>query len=107
MAAATFVCYVLQVPLGLGKHLSVIQMDPAKYQQLLKIRYVHQNICGPAVTMVKISVALFLLRFTVKKAYRYFLYGLIVFLLAFLLTCAGTLGKLLQDTYGDVRRNAN
>src|SRR4051794_20322516 len=103
MAAATLICYVLQIPYGLGKHLAVIQMDPIKYQQLLKIRYVHQIICGPAVTVVKISVAFFLLRLVTRKAYRWFLYGLIVFLLAFLLTCAGTLGKstkALKESHG-------
>ncbi|KAF2743854.1 hypothetical protein M011DRAFT_450395 [Sporormia fimetaria CBS 119925] len=91
LAAATLACYVLQVPLGLGKHLSVIQMDPDKYRQLLKVRYVHQNVCGPAVTIVKISVAFFLLRFARQKAYVWFLRGLIVFLVALLLACAGTL----------------
>ncbi|EDU42343.1 conserved hypothetical protein [Pyrenophora tritici-repentis Pt-1C-BFP] len=63
MAIATLVCILLQVPLGLGKYTSVIQMDPVKYQHLLKIRYAHQIICNAAVTIVKISVAFFLLRF--------------------------------------------
>jgi hypothetical protein len=93
MDVATLVCVVLEVPYGLGKYLSVIQMDPMKYQQLLKVRYVHQIICNAAVTVVKISVALFLLRFATKKAYRWFLHGLNVFLVAFMLTCTGTLGK--------------
>jgi hypothetical protein len=99
MVAATLVCYVLEVPLGLGKYLSVIQMDPVKYQQLLKVRYVHQIICNAAVTVIKVSVAFFLLRVATEKAYRWFLYGLIVFLLAFAMACSGTLGK------SDVGRN--
>jgi hypothetical protein len=93
MAIATLVCIVLEVPYGLGKYLSVIQMDPARYQQLLKVRYVHQIICNAAATVVKISVSLFLLRFATTKAYRWSLHGLNVFLMAFMLTCTGTLGK--------------
>jgi hypothetical protein len=93
MSVATLICIILEVPLGLGKYLSVIQMDPIKYQGLLKIRYVHQIICNAAVTIVKISVAFFLLRFATLRAYRVFLYGLNVFLLAFMITCTGTLGK--------------
>ncbi|KAI2475879.1 hypothetical protein Ptr902_12705 [Pyrenophora tritici-repentis] len=92
MAIATLVCILLQVPLGLGKYTSVIQMDPVKYQHLLKIRYAHQIICNAAVTIVKISVAFFLLRFATVRAYRVFLYGLNVFLLAFMLARTGTLG---------------
>ncbi|CAA9963367.1 hypothetical protein PTMSG1_06735 [Pyrenophora teres f. maculata] len=61
MAIATLICIILQVPLGLGKYTSVIQMDPVKYQHLLKIRYAHQIICNAAVTIVNISVAHFLL----------------------------------------------
>jgi hypothetical protein len=36
LAFATFTCYTLKVPHGLGKHLAVIQMDRAAYRQLLK-----------------------------------------------------------------------
>jgi hypothetical protein len=97
MAVGTLVCIILEVPYGLGKYLSVIQMDPTKYQQLLKVRYVHQIICNAAVTVVKISVSLFLLRFATKKAYRLFLHGLNVFLMAFMLTCTGTLGECIKS----------
>jgi hypothetical protein len=93
MAAATLVCYVLKVPPGLGKYMSMIQMNPVKYQQLLKVRYVHQIIYNAAVTVVKVSVAFFLLRFATKRAYRWFLYSLFVFLLAFAMACSGTLGR--------------
>jgi len=96
MAAATLGLYIAQVPNGLGKHLDVIKLNPQKYEQLLKLRYAHQIICGPAVTVVKISIAFFLLRFATKKSYIWFLRGLIVFLVAFLLTCAGTLGIILS-----------
>ncbi|KAL7776380.1 hypothetical protein CFE70_006796 [Pyrenophora teres f. teres 0-1] len=79
------------VPLGLGKYTSVIQMDPVKYQHLLKTRYAHQIICNAAVTIMKISVAHFLLRFATMKAYRVIFYCLNSFLLAFMLACTGTL----------------
>jgi len=92
MAIATLICIILQVPYGLGKYTSVIQMDPIKYQHLLRIRYIHQIICNAAVTIVKISVDFFLLRFATVRIYRLFLYVLNVFLLAFMLVCTGTLG---------------
>ncbi|KAK1919213.1 hypothetical protein P3342_008937 [Pyrenophora teres f. teres] len=99
MAIATLICIILQVPLGLGKYTSVIQMDPVKYQHLLKTRYAHQIICNAAVTIMKISVAHFLLRFATMKAYRVIFYCLNSFLLAFMLACTGTLGTfdLLDD----------
>ncbi|KAF9698141.1 hypothetical protein EKO04_003882 [Ascochyta lentis] len=37
LATGTFVCYVLEVPLGLGKHLAVVQMDIINYRELLKM----------------------------------------------------------------------
>ncbi|KAF2031936.1 hypothetical protein EK21DRAFT_99264 [Setomelanomma holmii] len=79
LAAATLVYYVLQVSLSLGKHLSVIQLIPV--------------ICGPAVTVVKISVAFLLLRCATKKTLpllsgqSHWLSG------GFLLTCASTLAS--------------
>ncbi|EFQ93832.1 hypothetical protein PTT_08664 [Pyrenophora teres f. teres 0-1] len=99
MAIATLICIILQVPLGLGKYTSVIQMDPVKYQHLLKTRYAHQIICNAAVTIMKISVAHFLLRFATMKAYRVIFYCLNSFLLAFMLACTGTLVRPAQFNY--------
>ncbi|KAF2036233.1 hypothetical protein EK21DRAFT_106337 [Setomelanomma holmii] len=38
LALATFICYALEVPQGLGRHLLVIQMNKDAYRELLKIR---------------------------------------------------------------------
>ena len=80
------------MPLGLGKHLAVIQMDRPRYRQLLKVRLVHQICVIAGVTVVKISVSYMLLRLAVQKSHVYFLYSLIVFLVAFIIACTGTLG---------------
>ncbi|KZM18934.1 hypothetical protein ST47_g9930 [Ascochyta rabiei] len=37
LAAGTFVCYVLEVPLGVGKYLTAVQMDKSNYRELLKM----------------------------------------------------------------------
>lgn len=80
------------MPLGLGKHLAVIQMDRPRYRQLLKVRLVHQICVTAGVIVVKISVSYMLLRLAVQKSHVYFLYSLIVFLVAFIIACTGTLG---------------
>jgi len=92
LATIAFGCYISEVPLGLGKHLAVIQLDPPKYRQLLKIRLVHQVCVTAGVTVVKISVSYMLLRLAVQRNHIYFLYSLIVFLVAFIIACTGTLG---------------
>lgn len=80
------------MPLGLGKHLAVIQMDRPRYRQLLKVRLVHQICVTAGVIVVKISVSYMLLSLAVQKSHVYFLYSLIVFLVAFIIACTGTLG---------------
>jgi SNF family Na+-dependent transporter len=89
--------------LGLGKYLAVIQMDQIKYRQLLKVRLVHQVCVTAGVTVVEISVSYMLLRLAVQRNHRWFLYGLIIFLVGFIIACTGTLGKLLPDYLFDIR----
>ncbi|KAH7090612.1 hypothetical protein FB567DRAFT_546788 [Paraphoma chrysanthemicola] len=91
LALATFICYVLEVPQGLGRHLLVVQMNPEAYRELLKIRQVHMCCVTIGLSVVKISVGLFLLRLATKRTYRIFLWGVIVFMVAFTMASAGTL----------------
>ncbi|KAF2130943.1 hypothetical protein P153DRAFT_384158 [Dothidotthia symphoricarpi CBS 119687] len=91
MSTTTFVAYALQVNFGLGKHIAVIQMDKASHRSFLRLRQVHQITVGIGLTMVKISICFFLLRLVTRKAYTWFLRGLIVFLVLFVVACTGTL----------------
>lgn len=54
-------------------------------------RYFHSLIIMVGISLVKISIACFLRRFVPNKNYQRFLLGSIVFLVAFTLSCAGTL----------------
>jgi hypothetical protein len=91
LAFATFTCYTLEVPHGLGKHLAVIQMDRAAYRQLLKVRDIHMCCVTIGLSVVKISVSFLYLRFTTRWTYRVFLWGIIAFMVAFGIESAGTL----------------
>lgn len=94
LATGTFICYVLEVPLGLGKHLAVIQMDKDRYRELLKVREIHMICVTVGQCAVKISVSLFLLRLVVRRLHIWFLYGVNVFLAAFTVVSFCTLGML-------------
>ncbi|XPS72488.1 hypothetical protein M3J09_004653 [Ascochyta lentis] len=91
LATGTFVCYVLEVPLGLGKHLAVVQMDIINYRELLKVRQVHMICVTVGQCVVKISVSLFLLRLVARRLHVWFLYGVITFLTAFTIVSFCTL----------------
>lgn len=54
-------------------------------------RFFHSLIIMVGISLVKISIACFLRRFVVGKNYKRFLVGSIVFLVAFTISCAGTL----------------
>lgn len=54
-------------------------------------RFFHSIIVMVGISLVKISIAFFLRRFVTGKAYQRFLLGTIAFLVAFTISCAGTL----------------
>ncbi|KAF2873389.1 hypothetical protein BDV95DRAFT_604898 [Massariosphaeria phaeospora] len=56
-----------------------------------KVLYIHSIIVMVGVSAVKISIALFLMRFTTKKPYIRFLHGIIGFIILLTFTCAMTL----------------
>jgi len=53
--------------------------------------YFHSLIVMVGISLVKMSVAFFLRRFTASKKHKQFLLGCVIFLIAFTLACAGTL----------------
>jgi len=82
----------VETDLGLGKHFFAMLMDPIKYMQFAKILYVHSIIIMVALSTVKISIAVFLLRLSDKSGlYAKFLYGVILFIILMTLGCAFTL----------------
>ncbi|KAK5165791.1 uncharacterized protein LTR77_008714 [Saxophila tyrrhenica] len=89
MAIATFICFVGETTHGVGRHADCIPLP--EVEGIMKWQFYHNlwNMFG--VVFVKISIALFLIRLAPKKAWKWFLWGCIVFLTAFCLACAGTL----------------
>ncbi|KAF1921762.1 hypothetical protein BDU57DRAFT_61479 [Ampelomyces quisqualis] len=60
--------------------------DEHVYAQLLKWRIRHMVVVGLSLSIVKTSVCLFLLRLATRKAYCWFLCGVIAFLVPFAIT---------------------
>jgi predicted cobalt transporter CbtA len=81
----------MEISCGVGKHIAVIQSNPEDFQTLLRFRQIHMTTVMTGISMVKISVSLLLLRLATKKLYRWFLWGMIGFLIAFTIACMGTL----------------
>jgi hypothetical protein len=74
---------------GLGRHLAIVK--PANSTLFFHWRFFHSLIVMIGISLVKISIAFFLRRFLPGKKYQHFLTGTIVFLIAFTISCAGTL----------------
>ncbi|KAF2708167.1 hypothetical protein K504DRAFT_534812 [Pleomassaria siparia CBS 279.74] len=90
-AAATFACFVLETQYGMGKHFMVLVADPTALKTVAHILYFHSLIIMIGVSIVKISIAYFLLRLSPRRSHQIFLYGVIVFIVALTITCAMTL----------------
>ncbi|KAF2748573.1 hypothetical protein M011DRAFT_399755 [Sporormia fimetaria CBS 119925] len=91
LATIWFVCYQIEISLGIGRYMAVIQANPDNYRTILLLRQIHMTVVVMGLSVVKISIALFLLRLVTRKAYQLFLWGLIVFLTLFSIACLGTL----------------
>lgn len=59
--------------------------------ELRKIRRIRLELLVVGISLVKISVSLFLMRLVQRKTYAIFLWTLIGFLVAFTVACLGTL----------------
>jgi hypothetical protein len=85
---------MIEIACGVGKHVAVLQANPANYRTLLKARQIHMITVMTGISLVKISVSFLLLRLTTRRTYSWFLWGLISFMVAFTLACMSTLGTL-------------
>ncbi|KAF2458433.1 hypothetical protein BDY21DRAFT_284201 [Lineolata rhizophorae] len=89
LGIGTLACFVAETHYGLGMHTAAIPLD--NMEPFSKVVYVHSLFVMVSVSCVKISIAVFLLRLAQRTRYRNFLWGMIVFLIAFTISCAGTL----------------
>lgn len=71
------VCFIEETKYGLGKHAIVMLSDPVGYTQFSKWLYVHSLIIMVAVSAVKVSIALFLMRLAERTRKVRFLWGMI------------------------------
>jgi hypothetical protein len=90
MSVGVIICFTGESAAGgLGRHTSLVSdADAEKFNHW---RFFHSIIIMVGISLVKISIACFLRRFVPNKNYQRFLIGAIVFLVAFTLSCAGTL----------------
>ncbi|CAK3762506.1 hypothetical protein AC579_1709 [Lecanosticta acicola] len=90
LTIATMVCFVYETNYAIGKHSLCI--TPKEYEMFGKWQYFHSMWSMIGVVIVKISIALFLARLVPPgKKWQRLLWGIIVFLVCFCLSCLGTL----------------
>ena len=85
LSIAGFCIVIPEVQYGAGRHYAYLQ--PARASLGLKLNFITQPIYLWAITVVKVSIAFFLLRIAPSKSYRRFLYGSIVFLIVYTFAC--------------------
>jgi len=83
------ICFIGETNHGVGMH--TFSITPDEFVKMLHWQFFHSLIVTLGISLVKISVACFLLRLVPGKAYRWFLYGMMIFLTAFTLSSEGTL----------------
>ncbi|KAI6836183.1 hypothetical protein KC340_g5004 [Hortaea werneckii] len=89
MATATFTCFVGETRNGLGRHFSCLSDEDRSV--LAHWQFFHNLSVMFGVVFVKISIAVFLMRLAPKPEWKRYLWGAIVFLVCFMIACAGTL----------------
>ncbi|KAI7347268.1 hypothetical protein KC320_g7351 [Hortaea werneckii] len=89
MATATFVCFVGDTRHGLGRHFPCLSDKDRSV--LAHWQFFHNLSIMFGVVFVKLSIAVFLMRLAPKPEWKRYLWGAIVFLVCFMIACAGTL----------------
>ncbi|PBP28427.1 hypothetical protein BUE80_DR000494 [Diplocarpon rosae] len=84
-----FACYVGECSNGKGMHSASIRPD--EFVRILQWQFYHSVIVTVGISLVKLSVAFFLLRLVPSKSYRIFLYCIVAFLVAFTFSSASTI----------------
>ncbi|KAF2138346.1 uncharacterized protein K452DRAFT_311699 [Aplosporella prunicola CBS 121167] len=91
ISVLVFVFFVKETENGLGKHALAMMADMEAYSNFLRWLFIHSIFIMVAISLVKISLAMFLLRLAQRKTHIRVIWGMIVFLIAFTISCAGTL----------------
>jgi len=81
---------VFEVKLGMGKH----ETDPSlmsNFGQIMQWTYYHSIIIVVGISLMKMSVGLFLFRLVQGTRYKRFIIAMLAFLVAFTFACVGTL----------------
>lgn len=84
-----FVCFIGETSHGVGKHTKSISND--EMVKLLHWQYFHSLLVTIGISLIKISVAFFLLRLVPNKAYKIFLWCMIAFLICFTIASEATI----------------
>ena len=83
---------MLQVGLGLGSRVELLEANAAMYRQLLMFRFFHQMSVVIALGLVKVSICLFLQRLVAtNKSYSRALWLAIVLMVILTLVSVGTI----------------
>ncbi|EOD50312.1 putative phosphatidylserine decarboxylase protein [Neofusicoccum parvum UCRNP2] len=77
LSVVVMACFAVETKYGLGKHAAVMIADPVAYMEFSKWLYVHSLIVMVAVSAVKVSIALFLMRLAQRTRNVRFLWGMI------------------------------
>ncbi|KAH6659727.1 hypothetical protein BKA67DRAFT_545547 [Truncatella angustata] len=88
-AVGAMVCLVGETHHGAGRHSFDIQLE--EWGKLSYWQYIHGPLLVSGISLVKVSLGLFLLRFVQGKWYKRFIIFMIVFILLFTLSCDLTL----------------
>ncbi|KAM0720281.1 hypothetical protein Q7P37_004417 [Cladosporium fusiforme] len=89
MALGTFVCLCGESKYGMGRHRE--WQKPWMFKPFLQWLFAHNLLVMWGIVLVKISIAFFLMRIMLQKAWKIFLWASVVFLACFALACTGTL----------------
>jgi hypothetical protein len=85
-----FILYMIQLSVGVGSYTAVLNAK-GKLQTLFLCRQITHIGLVAGISLVKVSVAFFLLRLATARSHTWFLWSMIVFLITFTFVCWGTL----------------
>ncbi|KAM0810935.1 hypothetical protein AB5N19_11288 [Seiridium cardinale] len=88
-AVGSMICLVAETKYGAGRHFSDVTLD--EFSQLSYWQYIHGPLLVSGISLVKISLGFFLLRFVQGLWYKRFIIFMIVFLALFTISCDLTL----------------
>jgi hypothetical protein len=86
-----FILYMIQLSVGVGSYTAVLNTKGEALQTLFLCRQITHIGLVAGISLVKVSVAFFLLRLATARSHTWFLWSMIVFLITFTFVCWGTL----------------